>query len=87
MTYEPPAGIGPAQAAYVLNESIDRTAYVATLMHAAEHGAVDLGRTGKAWTITDAGGTSGWHGLDPVSTGIAHLLAGPARHSPQTRTA
>ena len=87
LTYEPPAGIGPAQAAYVLNESIDRTAYVATLMHAAEHGAVDLGRTGKAWTITDAGGTSGGTGWTRSRRGSRTCWAAPAPRSPPTPTA
>ena len=36
--YEPPAGIGPAQAKYIYSETVDRTTYVATLMHAAEQG-------------------------------------------------
>ena len=44
LMYGPPDGIGPAQGKYVLTESIDKEAYVATLMHAAQHGAVDLQR-------------------------------------------
>ena len=75
--YAPPDGIGPAQGAYILTESTDRTAYVATLLHTAEHGAIDLQKNGDAWTISDKGGPAGWSGLDPVSTGIAHLLGGP----------
>jgi hypothetical protein len=76
--YEPPAGIGPAQAKYVYSESVDRTTYVATLMYAADKGAVDLTRgQNDAWTITDKAGPAGWAGLDPVTTDIAHILGGP----------
>ncbi len=38
LMYAPPEGIGPAQAKYILTESIDQEAYVATLMYAAERG-------------------------------------------------
>lgn len=77
LMYAPPDGIGPAQAQYILTESIDREAYVATLMHAAEKGAIDLRKEGDAWVISDKGGAEGWAGLDPVSTSVAHLLGGP----------
>lgn len=77
LMYAPPDGIGPAQAKYILTESIDREAYVATLMHAAEKGAIDLRKNGDAWVISDKGGADGWAGLDPVTTGVAHLLGGP----------
>jgi uncharacterized membrane protein YgcG len=77
LMYAPPEGIGPAQATYILNESIDREAYVATLMYAAEKGAVDLDKSDDAWTITDKGGPTAWAELDPVTTTVAHLLGGP----------
>jgi hypothetical protein len=75
--YAPPDGIGPAQAKYIYSETIDRETYVATLMHAAEKGAVDLTRDGDTWTIRDKNGPAGWAGLDPVTTDVAHLLGGP----------
>ncbi len=75
--YAPPDGIGPAQAKYVYSEKVDRATYVATLMHAAEKGAVDLTHDGDTWTITDKSGPQGWAGLDPVTTDVAHLLGGP----------
>ncbi len=76
--YEPPAGIGPAQGKYIYSETVDRTTYVATLMHAAERGAIDLTRGEKdSWTIRDKAGPAGWAGLDPVTTDIAHILGGP----------
>jgi hypothetical protein len=76
--YAPPDGIGPAQAKYILSETVDRTTYVATLMHAAEKGAVDLTRgPNGSWTITDKAGPQGWAGLDAVTTDAAHILGGP----------
>lgn len=77
LMYAPPEGIGPAQAKYILTESIDRKAYIATLMYAAERGAVDLSIDEGAWSITDKAGAAGWTGLDPVTGGVAHLLSGP----------
>ena len=77
LMYAPPDGIGPAQAAYLVTEEIDDEQYVATLMYAAEKGAIDLNRTGEVWTITDKAGAAGWAGLDPVTSGVAHLLGGP----------
>ncbi len=77
LMYGPPQGIGPAQASFILDETIDRRGYVASLLHAAEHGAVDLRRDGDNWTITDKAGPQGWAGLDPVTTSIAGILSGP----------
>ncbi len=77
LMYAPPEGIGPAQAKYIFTESIDREAYVATLMYAAERGAIDLQKNGDSWTITDKAGAQGWAGLDEVTVGVAHLLGGP----------
>lgn len=77
LMYAPPEGIGPAQAKYVLTEDVDQETYVATLMYAAERGAIGLDKTADSWTITDKSGAHGWAGLDPVTTGIAHLLGGP----------
>ncbi|MCW2792951.1 MAG: hypothetical protein JWO76_2049 [Nocardioides sp.] len=77
LMYAPPDGLGPAQATYILRETIDKEAYVATLMYAAEKGAIDLDRHEGTWTITDKSGFEGWAGLDPVTGGVAHLLGGP----------
>jgi uncharacterized membrane protein YgcG len=77
LMYGPPDGVGPAQAKYILTESIDKEAYVATLMHAAQHGAVDLRKGQDSWTITDKSGPEGWRGLDEVTSGVAHILSGP----------
>lgn len=77
LMYAPPDGIGPAQAAYLVTEQVDDEQYVATLMYAADRGAIDLTRQDDAWTITDKAGPAGWAGLDPVTSGVAHLLGGP----------
>jgi predicted membrane protein DUF2207 len=77
LMYAPPEGIGPAQAAYLVTEDVDDQQYVATLLYAAERGAITLEREGEGWTITDKGGAEGWAGLDPVTSGIAHVLSGP----------
>ena len=52
LSYAPPAGIGPAQADYVLRERTTDDAFVGNLMHAAERGAISLDRQEGAWTIT-----------------------------------
>ncbi len=75
--YTPPEGVGPAQAKYILTESLDQEAYVATLMYAAERGAIDLAKNGDAWVISDKQGAQGWAGLDEATLGVAHLLGGP----------
>jgi len=77
LMYAPPEGIGPAQAAYLVTEKVDEEQYVATLLYAAEREAIALDREGPDWTITDKGGADGWAGLDPVTSGIAHILSGP----------
>ncbi|HEX6149207.1 DUF2207 domain-containing protein [Nocardioides sp.] len=70
LQYAPPPGIGPAQAAYVLHERVGREQFVATVLHAAEQGVVELQRGGDTWTIRDRGD---WGRLDPVSSGLASL--------------
>ncbi|WP_243058948.1 DUF2207 domain-containing protein [Nocardioides sp. SR21] len=77
LMYTPPEGIGPAQAAYLVTEEVDTQQYVATLMYAADKGAIDLDHDGAGWTITDKNGAQGWAGLDEVTSGVAHLLGGP----------
>ncbi|MDH4075503.1 MAG: DUF2207 domain-containing protein, partial [Acidimicrobiia bacterium] len=77
LQYGPPAGIGPAQATYILDEEVGANAFVASVMLAAEHGAVTLTQAEDAWAITDARGPEGWAGLDPVTTRIGRLVGGP----------
>lgn len=77
LQYAPPEGIGPAQGHYLLTEGSDTRTYVASLMQAAEKGAITLDRTANGWSITDAKGPQGWAGLDSVTTSVAGLLSGP----------
>lgn len=67
LMYAPPDGVGPAQAAYILTEKVDDKAFVATMMYAAEKGAVTLGQDGKAWTITGTGDAAAWAKVDGVT--------------------
>jgi hypothetical protein len=74
LMYAPPDGIGPAQAAYILTERIDDTAFVATMMYAAEKGAVTLDQDGKKWTITGTGDDGAWGKVDGVTQLTAQAL-------------
>ncbi len=77
LQYAPPEGVGPAGAAYVVNERVDEQAFVASLLWAAEKGAVDLKRETDGWTIADKGGAAGWAAVDPVTAEVAPLVGGP----------
>lgn len=78
LMYAPPEGVGPAQAAYVLKEKVDTKAFVASLMHAAEHGAATFTRDGGTWTIAGAD-ESRRAALDPVTEQLLLDLAVGAR--------
>jgi len=77
LQYAPPDGVGPAGAAYVVHERVDQQAFVASLLWAAERGAVDLRREDDGWTVTDKGGAEGWAKVDPVTAEVAPLVGGP----------
>jgi uncharacterized membrane protein YgcG len=74
LMYAPPEGVGPAQAAYILDEKVDDKAFVATMMYAAEKGAVQLSQDGKKWTITGAGDESVWDRTDGVTRSAGESL-------------
>jgi hypothetical protein len=59
--------VGPAQASYILTEKVDKQAFVATMMYAAEKGAVELSQDGKAWTISSTGTMAAWDQTDEVT--------------------
>jgi hypothetical protein len=67
LMYAPPDGVGPAQAAYILTEKVPDEAFVATMMYAAEKGAVRLRQDGKEWTITGTGDADAWGKVDGVT--------------------
>ncbi|MGK2875414.1 MAG: DUF2207 domain-containing protein, partial [Nocardioides sp.] len=73
LTYAPPDGMGPAQAAFVLNETVGTREYVATLMSAAATGAISLQRFGDAWQVTNLDPAKVAE-LDEVSRGVVGAL-------------
>ncbi|MFC5175818.1 DUF2207 domain-containing protein [Nocardioides taihuensis] len=77
LQYAPPDDIGPAQGQYILTEGIKREAFVASILQAAEKGAVTLGHDGDRWSLTDKAGPAGWRPVDPVTGTVARLLDGP----------
>ena len=77
LQYAPPEGIGPAQGQYILTEGIKREAFVASVLEAAEKGAVTLTHDGDRWSLTDKAGPAGWRPVDPVTGTVARLLDGP----------
>jgi uncharacterized membrane protein YgcG len=68
--------VGPAEAAYVVTERVDQQAFVASMLWAAQQGAVELSRDGDSWTITDKAGPEGWAKLDRATVAVAPLLGG-----------
>ncbi|WP_310964577.1 DUF2207 domain-containing protein [Nocardioides terrisoli] len=75
LQYAPPDGIGPAQGNYLRTERIDQTAFVASVMYAAERGAVALSRDDGSWTIADTG--KGWDRIDEATAQVSALVGGP----------
>jgi uncharacterized membrane protein YgcG len=64
--YVPPTGIGPGQAVYMIDESIGRTQFVASLLYLAERQVITLDRGGDgSWVIND--GTRSARDVDSVS--------------------
>ncbi len=75
LQYAPPEGIGPAQGHYVATERTGRQQYVASLMHAAACGALQLEhRTNGSWAIRSPQGSQGLFGLDPATKSLSGLL-------------
>jgi hypothetical protein len=67
LLYAPPEGIGPAQAAYIVTETLNNKAFIGTLMYAAEQGAIDLRLDEQGWTVTGAADTTTWTKIDGVT--------------------
>lgn len=74
LTYAPPDGVGPAQAAYILTERVEDKAFVATMMYAAEKGAVQLDQAGQTWTISGQGDPTAWDHIDEVTRDAGQSL-------------
>lgn len=75
VTYAPPEGIGPAQAAYVVDERLSAVTFVATLMHAAERGHLTLSKHGDGWKATGARGAPALDSLDPITAAVVASIA------------
>ncbi|MEC9051715.1 MAG: DUF2207 domain-containing protein, partial [Actinomycetota bacterium] len=75
LTYTRPAGISPAQGYYVARERVGRPRYVATLLHAAEQGALTLTPHGDGWTIHRPGDRDVEDRLDPVTRDAIRIVA------------
>ena len=89
LQYAPPPGIGPAQAAYLLEERVGREQFVATVLHAAEQGVVSIERQDRDWSLRLAGEKT-WQDVDPVTAGLSTLIGTGERGftaSPQDVTA
>lgn len=73
LLYAPPEGIGPAQAAYLLQEKVETRHFVASLMHAAEQGVVDFTPDGSSWRIAPVQGAAPAQ-LDEITTEVLQGL-------------
>lgn len=73
LQYAPPPGIGPAQAAYLLEERVGREQFVATVLHAAEQGVVLIERQDRDWSLRLAGEKT-WQDVDSVTAGLSTLI-------------
>jgi hypothetical protein len=71
--YAPPEGIGPAQAEYVVSESVSRKQFVGTLLYLAQQKVISLHRDDHGlWSIGDGAEPS--NAVDEVSrAAISHL--------------
>lgn len=63
--YAPPEGIGPGQAAYLVDESVSRTQFVATLLYLAQRKVITLEYSEAGWRI--GSGPASNDDVDPVS--------------------
>ncbi len=73
--YAPPTGLGPAQAHYVMTESVGGEALVATIMHMADRGLVRLDReTSDRWRVTGVADPDRWRSVDPATAAVARAL-------------
>lgn len=73
----PPAGIGPAQAAYILSKTVRPRQLAATILYAASRGALDIRSTQNGWKVSLDDPRTSWKDLDGVSA-VARELGGVA---------
>jgi len=74
LVYAPPDGLGPAQAVYVMNEKVGRDQFVATVLHAAQRGAISLSRDSEdLWRMRTVNPRV-WNDLDVVTKSVGTTL-------------
>lgn len=74
LMYAPPDGIGPAQAVYVMDEKVGRDQFIATVLYAAQQGAISLRLGGEdRWRISTANPRA-WDDLDVVTRAVGTSL-------------
>lgn len=73
LQYAPPEGIGPAQARYLLTEKVGREAFVASVLYAADRGAISIERRDQTWTLTKKDAEQ-WNALDRVTKSLRALV-------------
>ena len=72
--YEPPAGLGPVQTAFVTSEQVPRRALTATLLYQAAQGLTKLTQEGDDWKIEGIGDEKAWAATDDVTRHVGQSL-------------
>src|SRR5690606_32911367 len=72
--YEPPAGLGPVQTAFVTTERVPRKALTATLLYQAAQGLTHLKQEGSGWVITGIADEEAWAATDDVTRHVGQAL-------------
>ncbi|HUS22536.1 MAG TPA: DUF2207 domain-containing protein [Aeromicrobium sp.] len=72
--FEPPAGLGPVQAAYVTSERVPRRALVATLLYQGQQGLTKLTRDGDDWVVEGLADSAAWDKVDDVTRHVGASL-------------
>jgi uncharacterized membrane protein YgcG len=72
--YEPPAGLGPVQTAYVTAERAPRRALVATLLYQAQQGLTSLTPSGDGWVVEGRADADAWAKVDDVTRHVGASL-------------
>lgn len=75
VAFAPPAGLGPAQAQYLMAENVGRHALSATLLYQAEKGLIRMEETGpKSWVLHGIAEPAAWEAVDEPTRDVGvHL--------------
>ncbi|MBC7276627.1 DUF2207 domain-containing protein [Nocardioides sp.] len=69
----PPAGVGPAQAAYLVSKTVRPRQLAASLLYAASRGALAIRSTQNGWKVSLDNPRSSWDDIDGVSAVVREL--------------